>query len=293
MPKNTHFEAYRKGDISGIKFFNNKSVFLLLLAHYFKLISMKFKALILALSLVSATSFAQEKVKYTKEEKKEMNQYLFNEGFNTASQKKVSTIILKDNNEHQGYAKSWVKQKGQILSITIDDAETGKTMKFDAKDIAEMYLYATETEKSMKAGKFISNMRNYSTKKYSKSVTDDAIPFENQTVSLKNKKESKTFLMQVINPEFNEKITVYHDPFAKETAGFGFAGAPSFGGGVIKSYYIRKGDKVIWLHKDDFEDNYDFLFGDNAAFMKAYPKNSVEWDNFSFLVYKYTDMNEA
>ncbi|WP_294304875.1 hypothetical protein [uncultured Chryseobacterium sp.] len=253
---------------------------------------MKLKFLMLSLSLISTLSFAQ-KVKYSKEEKKEMNQYLFNEGFNTASSNKISTIILKDNNEYQGYTKSWVKQRGQILSITIEDAETGKAIKLDAKDIAEMYLYATEAEKSMKAAKFISNMRNYSTKKYKKSVTDDAILFENQTVSLKNKKESKSFLMQVINPEFNESISVYYDPFAKETATYGFAGAPSFGGGVIKSYYIKKGDKVIWLHKDDFEDNYDFLFGDNAEFMKKYPKNSVEWDNFSFLVYQYTAMNNG
>lgn len=252
---------------------------------------MKFKALLLALSLMSTTGFAQEKIKYTKEEKKEMNRYLFNEGFNTASDKKVSTIILKDNNEHQGYAKSWVKQKGQILSITIEDADTGKTVKFDAKDIAEMYLYATETEKSMKAAKFISNMRNYSTKKYGKSVSDDAILFENQTVSLKNKKESKTFLMQVINPEFNEKISVYHDPFAKETISHGFAGAPAFGGGVIKSYYVKKSDKVLWLHKDDFENQYEFLFGDHPEFMKKYPKKSVEWDHLSFLVYQYTDMS--
>lgn len=250
---------------------------------------MKLKTMLLALFLVSTASFAQ-KIKYSKEEKKEMNKYLFNEGFNSASSKKISTVILKDNTEHQGHTKSWQKQKGQILSITIEDIDTGKPEKFEAKDIAEMYLYATESEKSMKAAKFISNMRNYSTKKYGKSTTDDAIPFENQTVSLKNKKESKSFLMQVINPEFNENISVYYDPFAKETASFGFAGAPAFGGGVIKSYYVRKGDKVIWLHKDDFEDNYDFLFGDNAEFMKKYPKDSVEWDYFSFLVYKYTEL---
>jgi hypothetical protein len=54
-----------------------------------------------------------------------------------------------------------------------------------------------------------------------------------------------------------------------------------------------KGDKVMWLHKDDFEDNYDFLFGDNAEFMKKYPKNSVEWDYFSFLVNEYTEMNNG
>jgi hypothetical protein len=50
---------------------------------------------------------------------------------------------------------------------------------------------------------------------------------------------------------------------------------------------------VIWLHKDDFEDNYDFLFGDNQEFTKKYPKNSVEWDYFSFLVSEYTAMTNG
>jgi hypothetical protein len=253
---------------------------------------MRLKTLLLALCVAGTTAFAQ-KVKYSKEEKHEMNRYLFNEGFNTATDKKVSTIILKDNTEHQGYSKSWEREKGQILSITIEDIDTKKPVKFTAAEIAEMYLYPTEIEKSMKASKFISNMRNYSTKKYSKSVTDNAVLYENQIVSLKNKKEPKVFLMQVINPEFNELISVYHDPFASETVSTGFAGAPAFGGGVIKSYYVKKGNKVMWLHKDDFEDNYDFLFGDNAEFMKKYPKNSVEWNYLSFLIYQYTEMNHG
>ncbi|MFZ4931328.1 hypothetical protein [Chryseobacterium sp. Mn2064] len=253
---------------------------------------MRLKTLVLALCVAGTSTFAQ-KVKYSKEEKKEMNRYLFNEGFDTATDKKVSTFILKDNTEHQGYTKSWEKQRGQILSITMEDVDTRKPVKFAASEISQMYLYPTEIEKSRKAGKFISNMRNYSTKKYSKSVTNEAVPYENQTVSLKNKKESKTFLMQVINPEFNEFITVYHDPFASETMSTGFVGAPAFGGGVIKSYYVKKGNKVMWLHKDDFEDNYDFLFGDNAEFMKKYPKNSVEWNYLSFLIYTYTEMSQS
>ncbi|MDH6252238.1 hypothetical protein M2347_001965 [Chryseobacterium sp. H1D6B] len=254
---------------------------------------MKFKTLLIALCFISTASFAQDKVKYSKEEKQKMDNYLFNDGFNTASTKKVSTIILKDGSVQKGYSKSWVKQKGQILSITIEDSATRKVMKFDAENIAEMYLFATDPEKAKKASLFISNMRNYSTKKFRKSTTDAPIPFENQTVSLKNKKESRVFLMQVINPDFDQIISVYHDPFASQTATTGFVGAPAFGGGVIKSYYIKKGGKVIWLHKDDFEDNYDFLFGDNQEFMKKYPKDSVKWDYFSFLIYTYTEMSNG
>ncbi len=236
---------------------------------------------------------AQEKIKYTKEQKREMNQYLFNEGFNTASPKKISTVILKDNNEYQGFSKSWQKDRGQILSITIEDAETKEIRKFEANDIAEMYLYADDAEKSVKAAKFVSNIRNYNTKKFRKQTSDEPIHFVNQTVSLKNKKENKEFLMQVINPDFDKTIQVYHDPFASATATTGFAGAPAFGGGVIKSYYVKKGNKVMWLHKDDFSDNYDFLFSDNAEFMKKYPKKYAEWDYFSFFVNEYTEMQNG
>lgn len=252
---------------------------------------MKIKALLLAFSLLGTISFAQEKIKYSKEQKKEMNQYLFKEGFDTASPKKISTIILKNNEEYQGYFKSWEKQKGQILSITIEDADTEKKQKFEAQDIAEMYLYAAEVEKSMKAAKFISNIRNYSTKKFRNQTTDEAIHFVNQKASLKNKKDDKEFLMQLVNPDSSEIISVYHDPRAKETGGISIGGSPQLGGGVTKSYYVKKGDKVLWLHKDDFEENYDFLFGDNADFIKKYPKNSVEWDYFSFLVSEYTEMS--
>ena len=253
---------------------------------------MKLKALLLALCLVSITSFAQ-KVKYSKEEVKKMEMYLFNEGFNTPSPKKTSTIILKDGSEHKGFCSDIETKKGQIYEVALKDSVTKKSEKFNAENISEMYVYPSNAEKFAKVARYMGNIRNYSTKKITKRTNNDRIYFVNQTVSLKNKKDDKEFLMQVINPGFDDIISVYHDPRAKETAGFSMMGSPSLGGGVIKSYYVKKGDKVMWLHKDDFEDNYDFLFGDNEEFMKKYPKNSVEWDYFSFLVNEYTQLTNG
>ncbi|WP_294239291.1 hypothetical protein [uncultured Chryseobacterium sp.] len=253
---------------------------------------MKLKFLLLSLSLVSTVSFAQ-KVKYSREEVKKMEQYLFNEGFNAPSTRKTSTVILKDGSSHKGFCSKTDTKKGQIFEVTLKDSISKKPEVFLADNISEMYLYPNEAEKFVKVAKYMGNIRNYQTKKLKNSTTKDRIHFVNQTVSLKNKKEDKEFLMQVINPEFDDIISVYHDPRAKETAGFSVMGSPQLGGGVIKSYYVKKGDKVMWLHKDDFEDNYDFLFGDNAEFMKKYPKNSVEWDYFSFLVHEYTDMSNG
>ena len=83
--------------------------------------------------------------------------------------------------------------------------------------------------------------------------SNDKIYFVNQKVSLKNKKDEKEFLMQLLNSEFSQIISVYHDPFAKESSGFKMSPGPNIGGGVVKSYYVQKGGKVFWLPKNDFE----------------------------------------
>jgi len=253
---------------------------------------MKLKTLLLTLCIAGTATFAQ-KVKYSKEEIKKMETYLFNEGFNSPSPKKTSTIILKDGTTHKGFCGKIETKKGQIYEVALKDSITKKNEVFNAEQINEMYVYPSNAEKIAKVGKYMSNIRNFGTKKLTKNTAGGRIHFVNQTVSLKNKKDDKEFLMQLINPEFSDIISVYHDPRAKETNGFSMMGSPQLGGGVIKSYYVKKGDKVMWLHKDDFEDNYEFLFGDNTEFMKKYPKNSVEWDYFSFLVSEYTSMNNG
>lgn len=253
---------------------------------------MKLKTLLLAFCVAGTASFAQ-KVKYSKEEKKKMETYLFNEGFNAPSPKKTSTVILKDGTEHKGFCGKIETKKGQIYEVSLKDSISKKGEIFNADQISEMYVYPSNAEKIAKVAKYMGNIRNFSTKKLTKNTDGGRIHFVNQTVSLKNKKDDKEFLMQLINPEFSDIISVYHDPRAKETGGFSMMGSPQLGGGVIKSYYVKKGDKVMWLHKDDFEDNYDFLFGDNAEFIKKYPKDSAEWDYLSFLISEYTAMSNG
>ncbi|HLV23562.1 MAG TPA: hypothetical protein VKY36_02135 [Moheibacter sp.] len=250
---------------------------------------MKSKLLLLSALLTLNFSFAQ-KVKYEKEELKMLKTYYFNEGFNKPATQKVSTVIMKDGTEHKGYCKSIVTKKGQIAQMVFKDSITDKKTTYDASQIKEAYLYASGFEKWGKVTEKMSNYGMGRRNSVKKLTSNDQIYFVNQTVSLKNKKDEKEFLMQLINPDFSDFIEVYHDPFAKETQGVSFGGAPAIGGGIIKSYYLKKGDKVIWLHKSDFEENYEFLFGDNADFMKKYPYDSVDWDWFSALVLEYTTM---
>ncbi len=251
---------------------------------------MKTKLLLLFFTFAFGMTLAQ-KVKYSKDELKMLKTYYFNEGFNTPATKKVSTVILKDGSEHKGYCTGVMTKKGQIHEIIFKDSISGNKNTYDAEQVKEAYLFASGFEKWGKVTEKYSNYGMGNRNSIKKITSNDEIYFVNQSVSLKNKKDEKEFLMQLINPDFSSIIEVYHDPFAKETQGFSVGGSPTFGGGVIKSYYLKKGDKVIWLKSSDFKDNYEFLFGDNAEFMKKYPYNSVDWDWFSALVLEYTLMS--
>ncbi len=63
---------------------------------------MKLKLLLAAFTFSCAFAYAQDKVKYSDEELKNLKTYYFNEGFNQPATKKVSTVIMKDGTEHRG-----------------------------------------------------------------------------------------------------------------------------------------------------------------------------------------------
>lgn len=251
------------------------------------------KMAVLIMMLITSLSFSQktEKIKYEKAKIKEMETYLFEEVFVSVNNKKTSTVVLKDGKTIKGYFKDINRKKGQISEVEVKDSVTGKVATFDAALISELFLAPSGMEKAGHAFKNATNIRNLATKNMKKATNKETVYYKNQMVSLKNKKEQKEYLMQLINPDFSSIIQVYGDPNANETGGVSFGGM-AMGGGVIKSYYVKKGDKIMWLHKDDFKDNYNELFGDNPEFMKQYPLNSIEWDYLSFLIYEYTRIKE-
>lgn len=248
-----------------------------------------FKNFVICFLLISGSAIAQ-KVKYSKDELSHLKGYYFNEGFNQPATKKLSTVILKDGSELKGYCQSIKTKRSQIHTLVFKDGETGKKSDISSEEIAEAYLFASGFEKFGKVGDQINRVGTSKRNSMKKATTNDEIYFVNQTVSLKNKKDDQEFLMQLINPDFDDFISVYHDPRAAESQGMGVSGI-SFGGGVLKSYYVKKGDRIFWLRKSDFEKEYGFLFGDNKEFMKKYPLKSVNWDWLSALILEYTKMN--
>jgi hypothetical protein len=105
---------------------------------------MRLKTLLLALCVAGTTTFAQ-KVKYSKEEIKKMETYLFNEGFNTPSPKKHPQLFGW--NHLQRFCNKIETKKGQIYEVAIKDSVTKKNATFNAEQIDEMYVYPSNAEK--------------------------------------------------------------------------------------------------------------------------------------------------
>lgn len=220
----------------------------------------------------------------------------FQPGFIIPAKKKVSLLILQDGTELQGYCEKVKYDKNLIQSIRFKESESGNVHELSAGKIKEAYLYPSGMEKFSNISQLATRIPTH--RASNKLVGDESI-FIMETMGIKNKKKQKQYLLQLLNPGENEIISVYFDPTAKETQGAdigrlggkALSGAMKIGGGILQSYYIKKGDRIIWLPKKNFKKEYDFLFGDNPEFMSLYPYKSSGWKRLSALIMTYNEMS--
>ncbi|MFT5849016.1 hypothetical protein [Psychroserpens sp.] len=216
---------------------------------------------------------------------------MFEPVFNSYSPNVVSTLILENGEEVKGFRDDVDRKKGQIYYVKLKDSITGEKKEFNATEIKEMYLFPGGFEKLTKAAGHVFDVRRWESQDLQSDLIDKGfIFFKKQTVSLKNKKDERELLMQLINPKFSSFIEVYGDPMAKKTTGLGIGGF-NVAGGLAKSYYFKKGDDIFWLEKKNLDDYYDQLFGDNAEFMAKYPENKIKWKMLGEYVFMYTKMS--
>ncbi|MTI21639.1 hypothetical protein E1176_11465 [Fulvivirga sp. RKSG066] len=112
---------------------------------------------------------------------------------------------------------------------------------------------------------------------------------ESSKVQVK-KKKVQDCMLQVMNPTFSKKITVYYDPFAGETASIGVGGM-TLAGGLAKSYYIKKDGEEIAkrIKKKEYKKDMEELFGECPELISKYGENP-DWSEFEQFIYDYSTM---
>ncbi len=207
--------------------------------------------------------------------------------FEMISHKKTSHIHMEDGKEIKGSIKKLDRKKGLIEEVKIK-TEDGKKMVLETDKISHMYLPESGLGKLAKEMEFSSDATQWNSKDIDRHFMNDGYAyFEKMEVQLKKKK--RTLILQLLNPDFADKIRIYHDPFAAETASFGVAGV-KLAGGDDKSYYVSLDGKTAFkLQRKDFEktDMFKKMFGDNEEIMKKYG-DKILWKNFVECVYEYS-----
>ena len=210
----------------------------------------------------------------------------FQDAIDLFSKKKTSYITLNDGTTIEGTIKKLNWKKGLFEEIKLET--NGSKSKISAEEIKHMYLPQGNLDKIGNALVMTTDATKWNTKSEINMdhIKDGYAYFESAEVQIK-KKKTQVLLLQLVNPAFAHKIKVYHDPYAKETAGLGIAGL-KVTGGDDKSYWVKKGDDVAYkLQKKTYNDEKENLFGDCSDIMKKMEEEKA-WKFFPKYVYEYS-----
>ncbi len=202
------------------------------------------------------------------------------------SMKKESIINLKSGEQIKGKVRKLKVKKGLVKEVVLKIGDEKKSI--PAADIANMYIAQNSLSKVATGFAEAKKLENYLNKNIfseqeSELLKEGYTYYESHFTEYRKGKELDVLLI-VLNPFFNDKIVVFHDPIAQETTSVGVEGMKV--GGQAKSYFIKKGDgKVYRIKKKDFKKSVDELF-DGCA--KAEGDKGYSWLRFDKHIFYYT-----
>lgn len=201
------------------------------------------------------------------------------------SGKETSYIMLENGSKVEGTLEDLDRKKGLIEEVVIKDA-SGKKITFKPDQIKAMYLMPSGFSKLSTNMDVGTKVKKWDAKYIDSEIIKKGYAyFEKAKVVIK--KDQEMLLMQLLNPGFNSKIKVFHDPFAAETMRVGFGGM-TLAGGDDKSYYVQVGDNVAKkLKKKDYDDEYKVLYASCAPLLKKISEK-IRWAEFSQHIYEFS-----
>lgn len=177
---------------------------------------------------------------------------------------KKESYLIKNNDEKIVFVLDDLDRKKGLIIRVEGKAKDGKKFKLEASEIKELAIAPSDFAKLAAL-----DGSTRSVLKASKTKVED---FDRSLVYFYQEKledRKITALMQRLNPDFDSRIRVYHDPFASETMGLSVGGI-QVTGGIDKSYYLKVDGKTKRYFKKNYDDDFKTLFGSCAGLMTKY-----------------------
>ncbi len=155
---------------------------------------------------------------------------------------------------------SAILTNGGLASFTLKTSDGGK-VKFKAAEVSKLSIELNGFATFMMAADGNSIKETFENYFYEGGKDQNIITFEQVEI-----KPGKFKLLQLLNPDTDERIKVYLDPTAQQ-------GSMS---GEDKSYYVQKGDRSFKLKKKKYDDEFENLFGDSEIMMKFLKEKQIK-----------------
>jgi len=152
-----------------------------------------------------------------------------------------------------------ILNNGAITSFTIKTSD-GK-VKFKAAMVKELKIELNGFATFMMSADGNSIKGTFENYFYDGGKDFNTISFEQVEL-----KPGKFKLLQLLNPDTDERIKVYLDPTAQESSMHG----------EDKSYYVKKGDRFFKLKKEKYDNEFANLFGDSEIMMKFLNEKQIK-----------------
>ncbi len=175
---------------------------------------------------------------------------------------------------------SYSVTNGRLKSFSFK-TEDGVKHKYKADQIEVLTAKLTKLAKAATISDAASkSIESAVTTDYAGIIAENKVRFNSV---IYNKKKGKTALLQLINYGFDQKLKVYPDPFSE--SGVTTINDVAVSGGIIKTYFVVKGDESYKLNKKTYKTLYGIIFSDCEE-MTVEPE-SISIDNLCEDILKY------
>ncbi len=198
------------------------------------------------------------------------------------SQTRKVYVTLLDGTEIIGILKRVYRKKGLITAIKIKDENKVK-YRLNSEEINFAYLPISKRGIEQKHYDFFHNVKNWNIDKMWEHLLHNGYTYF-ESIEVKNKDKSRKVLLQLLNPSFSNKVKVYANPRAINSA---FNIGKLTISSDIKSYYISKdNDFAFKIRKRKYKKEFNTLWNCDSV-IKKFPRR--KWKNLVKHIKAYSE----
>ena len=198
--------------------------------------------------------------------------------------KQHKCVITKmDGTEIKGQLTSGKGVGSSPKSLTVK-LENDEKIQIEADDIQSMVVEASDIIKFSQAVDATSNIEKTAKSNWKDIIDSEHLYYERALAPKKKKDVYRLYLL--MNPGFDSKIKVYHDPWGNEGE-TSIGGISAFGGDEKSYLFVKDGNKSFKVKKKEYKKLFSELYGDCQIMMDEFGGKKNKFKDLAGHVFVY------